>query len=87
VNICVRNKLPGEVDIYRITASTPVAVASGEDAVFTDPSGLLTDRYGAMNGAIYLIRPDGYIGFRSPIDGAENYVGERLDNVYSAVAW
>jgi 2-polyprenyl-6-methoxyphenol hydroxylase-like FAD-dependent oxidoreductase len=36
-----------------------------EIAVYLDPEGDLEERYGASSECLYLIRPDGYIGFRS----------------------
>jgi hypothetical protein len=36
----------------------------GAAAVWQDPQGRLHERYGARRPMVYLIRPDGYIGFR-----------------------
>jgi hypothetical protein len=39
--------------------------------ILSDPTGELHERYGAVAPTAYLIRPDGYVGFRSqPADGA-----------------
>lgn len=40
----------------------------GPAVVIHDPEGALNRRYGASGGRIYLIRPDGYIGFRGEPD-------------------
>lgn len=40
-------------------------------AILSDPTGELHERYGAVAPTAYLIRPDGYVGFRSqPVDEA-----------------
>lgn len=40
-------------------------------SILLDPTGELHERYGARTSAAYLIRPDGYIGFRGqPASGA-----------------
>jgi hypothetical protein len=39
-----------------------VRVESGED---------IHEKYGARHGALYLVRPDGYVGFRGTLDDAE----------------
>jgi hypothetical protein len=36
-----------------------------------DPNGELHHRYGARNACLYVVRPDGYIGFRSQPPDAE----------------
>ena len=41
----------------------------GKGEILLDPRGELHHRYGARNECLYLVRPDGYIGFRSqPVD-------------------
>jgi len=37
----------------------------GKGEILLDPKGELHHRYGARNACLYVIRPDGYIGFRS----------------------
>ena len=39
--------------------------------ILLDPSGELHHRYGARNACLYVVRPDGYIGFRSQPPDAE----------------
>lgn len=41
-----------------------IALQPAPDA-FLDPDGELHQRYGAAHSALYLVRPDGYVGFRS----------------------
>jgi hypothetical protein len=44
--------------------SRPTELAS-DDPVLLDPKGALHRRYGAGSECLYLLRPDGYVGFRS----------------------
>jgi 2-polyprenyl-6-methoxyphenol hydroxylase-like FAD-dependent oxidoreductase len=44
--------------------SRPPELAAG-DRVLLDPKGSLHRRYGAGSECLYLVRPDGYVGFRS----------------------
>ncbi len=47
------------------------APASGGGPVWLDPDGSVHRRYGATRSCLYLIRPDGYIGYRRPdVDAA-----------------
>ena len=39
--------------------------------ILLDPKGELHHRYGARNACLYVVRPDGYIGFRSQPPDAE----------------
>jgi 2-polyprenyl-6-methoxyphenol hydroxylase-like FAD-dependent oxidoreductase len=51
--------------------------SDGLGAILTDPTGELHERYGASGPSAYLIRPDGYVGFRSqPAD--EGHLLEHL---------
>ena len=47
----------------------------------------LRERYGARRGGVYLIRPDGYIGFRSPGAGAAERLRGYLNRAFRAVGW
>lgn len=50
--------------------SRPAELAWGGSVVL-DPEGTMHQRYGAASECLYLIRPDGYVGFRSqPADAA-----------------
>jgi 2-polyprenyl-6-methoxyphenol hydroxylase-like FAD-dependent oxidoreductase len=54
------------VDFYQIVRGTNGSGAQeGTGKRFYDPDGSLARRYGLVNGGLVLIRPDGYIGFRS----------------------
>ncbi|MBD0336324.1 MAG: FAD-dependent monooxygenase, partial [Cyanobacteria bacterium Co-bin13] len=49
--------------------TTEPSAAASDPIVLFDSTGELSRRYGARSSCLYLIRPDGYIGFRSqPID-------------------
>ncbi|HEY4216547.1 MAG TPA: FAD-dependent monooxygenase [Gemmatimonadaceae bacterium] len=55
--------------LVRVVGISRLATSVGGDVV--DESGEAHRKYGAMNGALYLIRPDGYIGFKGgPLDQA-----------------
>jgi 2-polyprenyl-6-methoxyphenol hydroxylase-like FAD-dependent oxidoreductase len=63
-------KAPGvEAWIVVPRAERPAELADGERVVL-DPEGALHARFGAGAECLYLVRPDGYVGFRSqPADG------------------
>lgn len=56
----------------------------GADGEFTDPSGLVEKRYGAVPGAAYLLRPDGYVAarFRHPTRSAIAAALARAEGLY-----
>ena len=58
----------------------PVSDVSGS---WLDPNGDLHRRYRAVQPCLYLIRPDGYIGFRSPTVDREALLGY-LDEILVA---
>lgn len=68
------------IKTYLVTnADRPLAGSSLHKAILLDPAGVLQRRYGAVTECLYLIRPDGYIGFRSyPADSVSlrNYLGQ-----------
>ena len=50
--------------------SRPAELVWGGSVVL-DPEGTMHQRYGAASECLYLVRPDGYVGFRSqPADAA-----------------
>jgi pentachlorophenol monooxygenase len=70
----------GLVDAYRIA---PAARVGGSARIPTahDADGVLHETYGASKPALYLIRPDGYVGFRSgagAISALEPYLARVL---------
>ncbi|MCA1537267.1 FAD-dependent oxidoreductase [Bradyrhizobium sp. NBAIM03] len=56
----------------------------GADGEFADPSGLIAKRYGAVPGAAYLLRPDGYVAarFRHPTRSAIAAALARAEGLY-----
>jgi 2-polyprenyl-6-methoxyphenol hydroxylase-like FAD-dependent oxidoreductase len=68
----VRERWGARVDVRIVV---PAAIAppelAGHDALLLDAQRALHARYGAGSECLYLIRPDGYVGFRAqPADGA-----------------
>ncbi|PRX96216.1 FAD-dependent monooxygenase [Allonocardiopsis opalescens] len=68
----------GRVRGYLVIAGERAPAEPAEEtAVLLDPSGELHDAYGARRPALYLIRPDGYIGLRTrpdDTDGLRDYL-------------
>ena len=67
----VREKYDAHVAVRFVVprAELPAAMA-GESGVVLDPEGAFHRRYGAGAECLYLVRPDGYIAYRSqPADG------------------
>ena len=57
------------VDIHFVVPHEVPPEMREEKALLVDPRGDLHHRYGAVIESLYLIRPDGYVGFRSqPVD-------------------
>ena len=59
----------GRVRPFLVTPDRPPAHWPGE--VLIDRDQLLHDRYGVRHAAIYLLRPDWYVGFRAPAAQAD----------------
>jgi len=57
--------------------------AAAPTHVYADPSGVAHDRYGLVGAGVYLLRPDGYIAFRSEGMSLEPVV-EYLKGLYKA---
>jgi 2-polyprenyl-6-methoxyphenol hydroxylase-like FAD-dependent oxidoreductase len=55
------------IDVYLVRPGDPAAAADPTPGVTIvgDPEQALQRRYGARGGCAYLIRPDGYVGYRS----------------------
>jgi hypothetical protein len=67
----VRAKYDAHVTVRFVVprAELPAAMAT-ESGVVLDPEGAFHRRYGAGAECLYLVRPDGYIAYRSqPADG------------------
>jgi hypothetical protein len=77
----VRARHGALVDAHWIVAAhdRPKA-AEGAASVTRDPEGRVHATYGAPHGALYLVRPDGYVGFRAPASAAGQVAGH-LDRV------
>lgn len=65
----VRKEYGGKVLPRLVTARS--AWAGGPDSLVLDPGGELHRCWGARAGHLYLVRPDGYIGYRSSHASAE----------------
>jgi hypothetical protein len=68
----VRQRLGDRVATHILVPRTSrPAELQWEGSVVLDPEGVAHKRYGAASECLYLIRPDGYVGFRSqPADNA-----------------
>ncbi|HEX4019874.1 MAG TPA: FAD-dependent oxidoreductase [Acidobacteriaceae bacterium] len=66
------------------TVDSMVSAAHAGDRALTDDRGHARDAYGGENGALFLIRPDGYIGCigsSQSMDAVENY----LEQIYGEI--
>lgn len=70
------------IDVYQVLSETgPDAEATHRDGRLRDPEGVLHRRYGAQRECLYLIRPDGYVGYRSEpasLAALRDYLGKVL---------
>jgi hypothetical protein len=68
----VRDRYATHIQVYQVTAgNTPSAGSTSDEKLLQDPELALHHRYGAHSECLYLVRPDGYVGFRSrPANGA-----------------
>ena len=62
---------PGRIDTHLIVAHELPGDLAGNGDILLDPQGELHHRYGARSACLYVVRPDGYIGFRSQPPDAE----------------
>jgi len=56
---------PDRIESHLIVPHELPADLAGKGEILLDPEGELHHRYGARNACLYVVRPDGYIGFRS----------------------
>jgi hypothetical protein len=66
-----------------INGQQPLAERNWSGTVLFDPEGLLHQRYKAKKQTLYLVRPDGYIGFRSQSITQENLFSY-LESIFQA---
>jgi 2-polyprenyl-6-methoxyphenol hydroxylase-like FAD-dependent oxidoreductase len=55
-------------DLGSVVVVAPSVSADWDGPLLLDRSGAAHQRYGASNGALVLVRPDGYLGFRGRLD-------------------
>jgi hypothetical protein len=56
---------PGRIETHLIVPHELPGDLAGNGEMLLDPQGELHHRYGARSACLYVVRPDGYIGFRS----------------------
>jgi hypothetical protein len=61
----------GRVATHLVVAHQLSGDLAGKADILLDPRGELHHRYGARSACLYVVRPDGYIGFRSQPTDAE----------------
>ena len=66
----VENPFGDEVEV-RVVVSANTPPAGLDRKVLIDPAGEAHNIYGARAGSLYLVRPDGYVGFRGQAAAAE----------------
>jgi 2-polyprenyl-6-methoxyphenol hydroxylase-like FAD-dependent oxidoreductase len=73
--------IPGDGDPYPIVKPLQERFGSVMDVAVPPPSDALTQRYGPGGGRFFLVRPDGYVGFKCATDDVhllEAYLGAIL---------
>jgi len=78
----VRARLGGGTKVYHVSTGNRSIGELHADTEIDDTGGHVTLIYGAREGAIYLIRPDGYIAFRSSLYGCEDNLRVFLDSAF-----
>ncbi|MFC4147354.1 FAD-dependent oxidoreductase [Micromonospora mangrovi] len=77
----VRRQTAGQVDVYLLLHPDAPAPAPLDPPVVQDAGGEFRAAYGVAGSALYLIRPDGHVGFRSqPVDA--DALGKNLQLVF-----
>ncbi|GHO50537.1 FAD-dependent monooxygenase [Ktedonospora formicarum] len=64
-----------------LNSGLPIQGLDESIEILFDPEGEAHRRYGARGQALYLVRPDGYIGFRSLLPGEETLL-DYLDSIF-----
>jgi len=63
------------IQAYVVSDHPPAAKPADGVKLVEDPGRKLHTRYGAESGGLYLIRPDGYIAYRSrKLGGLDDYL-------------
>ena len=62
-----RHASHGRVDVYLI-ASPAADVGDTELPIVRDIDGEFATRYAAKGPSVFVLRPDGYLGYRGPVD-------------------
>lgn len=79
----VRFRWSAQIRVLNVVlAATAQSPETEPGSVLLDPEGLLHHRYGATAECLYLIRPDGYIGFRSG-HADQNALLDYLNNIFT----
>ncbi|WP_231929315.1 FAD-dependent oxidoreductase [Micromonospora inositola] len=77
----VRRQAPGQIDVYLLLSPDADAPVLLDPPMVRDAGGEFRAAYGVAGTALYLVRPDGHIGFRSqPIDA--DALGKNLQLVF-----
>jgi 3-(3-hydroxy-phenyl)propionate hydroxylase len=77
----LQRRLKDNAAIYRITSGAGGSINIADIKVIVDTSDVAAQRYQARHGAFYLIRPDGYISFRSSLETAASRLEPHLDRL------
>ncbi len=82
----VQRRFGDRVDTHVVFPGEKVPEIDGDHgSVLLDPGGVYHSRYGARAGCLYLVRPDGYVGFRAqPVD--PEALLAYLDRLYEPVS-
>jgi hypothetical protein len=56
---------PDRIEAHLVVPHELPGDLAGKGEILLDPRGELHHRYGARSACLYVVRPDGYIGFRS----------------------
>lgn len=65
------------IDVHLVVRATGAAETREGTSRIIDPNGSLMRRYGLENGGLYLVRPDGYIAYRTRrLDGLCDYLNK-----------
>ena len=67
------------IDVFVVCDQTPQFILPPDITIIEDPQRLLYQRYGANIASLYLIRPDGYVAYRSGrLDSLGEYLAQAM---------